>query len=200
MPIWHSPLRKRIGAAERSAQPREIPNGSHGEGDWAGSGGSKSSGHLPGAPLWKNVTLASVHDLFSRLGFVRERGARRATTEQIAKLGIRAHSVDQDISLLSGGNQQKAILARWILRDPELLLLDEPTAGIDIGAKTEIHALIRDLASKGLALLVSSSEFDELIGLCHRILVMRDGRIIDEVDGHDATEHGLVLLATGGGQ
>jgi ABC-type sugar transport system ATPase subunit len=158
----------------------------------------KIQGIFPGTALWKNVTLASLDDLFSKLGFVKERQARRATTAQIAKLDIRANSIYQDISFLSGGNQQKGILARWILRDPELLLLDDPTAGIDIGAKTEIYALIRDLAGQGVAILLSSSEFDELIGLCHRILIMRDGKIIDEVDGCNTTEHSLVLLATGG--
>jgi len=159
----------------------------------------KVQGIFPGTALWKNVTLASLHDLFSNHGFIKEREARAATAAQIAKLQIRAHSVDQDISFLSGGNQQKGILARWILRDPEVLLLDDPTAGIDIGAKTEIYELIRNLASQGVAILLSSSEFDELIGLCHRILVMRDGKIINEVDGSTANEHSLVLLATGGG-
>ena len=160
----------------------------------------KVQGIFPGTSLWKNVTLPSIHDLFSRLGFVTEAQARRATTEQAAQVGIRAHSISQDIALLSGGNQQKAILARWMLRAPKLLLLDEPTAGIDVGAKSEIHALIRQLADRGVAVLVASSEFDELIGLCHRILIVRDGQIIGEVDGASATERSLVLLATGGGQ
>jgi ABC-type sugar transport system ATPase subunit len=158
----------------------------------------KVQGIFPGTSLWKNVTLASVHDLFSRLGIVTVRQARKVTLEQVERLGIRAHSIGQDISLLSGGNQQKAIIARWILRNPDILLLDEPSAGIDIGAKAEIHELIRDLARQGVAIVVSSSEFDELIGLCHRIVIMRDGTIINEVDGAAATEHSLVLWATGG--
>jgi ABC-type sugar transport system ATPase subunit len=158
----------------------------------------KVQGIFPGTSLWENVTLASVHDFFSKFGVVREGQARKVTVEQVDRLRIRAHSIDQDISLLSGGNQQKAIIARWILRDPDVLLLDEPSAGIDIGAKAEIHDLIRDLAKPGVAILVSSSEFDELIGLCHRVLIMRDGTIINEVDGAAATEHSLVLLATGG--
>ncbi len=158
----------------------------------------KIQGIFAGTALWKNVMLASVHDLFARLGFVKEGLARRNTQEQAKRLDIRFNSINQDIGLLSGGNQQKAILARWILRDPKLLLLDDPTAGIDVGAKSEIHVLIGELASQGVAILVSSSEFDELIGLCHRILVMRDGRIIDEVDGKNVTEQALVLAATGG--
>ena len=160
----------------------------------------KVQGIFAGTALWKNMMLASVHDLFARLGFVKEGQARQTCMEQAKRLDIRFRSIDQDIGFLSGGNQQKAILARWILRDPILLLLDDPSAGIDIGAKSEIHALIGELASQGVAILVSSSEFDELIGFCHRILVIRDGRIIDEVDGANVTEHALVLAATGGAQ
>ena len=158
----------------------------------------KLQGIFAGTALWKNMMLASVHDMFARFGFVRERQARITTAEQAKRLDIRFRNMQQDIGFLSGGNQQKAILARWILRDPKLLLLDDPTAGIDVGAKSEIHALIGELADQGVAILVSSSEFDELIGLCHRILVIRDGRIIDQVDGMSATEHALVLKATGG--
>jgi ABC-type sugar transport system ATPase subunit len=160
----------------------------------------KVQGIFAGTALWKNMMLASVHDLFARLGFVKERQARQTSMEQAKRLDIRSRTINQDIGFLSGGNQQKAILARWILRDPRLLLLDDPTAGIDVGAKSEIHALIGELASQGVAILVSSSEFDELIGLCHRILVIRDGRIIDAVDGTNVTEHALVLAATGGVQ
>ncbi|MFN0317919.1 MAG: sugar ABC transporter ATP-binding protein [Burkholderiales bacterium] len=158
----------------------------------------KVQGIFAGTALWKNMMLASVHDLFARLGFVKEKQARQTTAEHAKRLDIRFRTIHQDIGFLSGGNQQKVILARWILRDPKLLLLDDPTAGIDVGAKSEIHALIGELASQGVGILVSSSEFDELIGLCHRILVIRDGRIIDEVDGMTATEHSLVLKATGG--
>jgi ABC-type sugar transport system ATPase subunit len=160
----------------------------------------KEQGIFAGTALWKNMMLASVHDLFARLGFVTEGLALQTCQEQAKRLDIRFSTINQDIGFLSGGNQQKAILARWILRDPRLLLLDDPTAGIDVGAKSEIHALIGELASQGVAILVSSSEFDELIGLCHRILVIRDGRIVQEVDGAAATEHALVLAATGGRQ
>ena len=155
-------------------------------------------GIFSGAAVWKNVTLASTHDLFAKLGFVREREARQATQDQVRKLDIRCHSIHQEIGYLSGGNQQKTILARWIMRNPQLLFLDDPTAGIDVGAKAEIHTLIRELAHAGIALLVVSSEFDELIDLCHRILVIRDGKIIEAFDGMNATEQALVLAATGG--
>jgi ABC-type sugar transport system ATPase subunit len=111
---------------------------------------------------------------------------------------VRCASPDQALGSLSGGNQQKAILGRWVLREPRVLLLDEPTAGIDVGAKSEIYALARRLAARGMGLLIASSEFDELIGLCHRILVMRHGQIIQEFRGENATEHALAVAATGG--
>jgi rhamnose transport system ATP-binding protein len=151
-----------------------------------------------GASVWQNMTLASLHDLFARFGFVRESQARQASSRQVETLDLRCRGINQEIGYLSGGNQQKAVLARWIMRNPRLRLLDDPTAGIDVGAKSEIHHLISNLARDGVAVLVASSEFDELIDVCHRILIIRDGRIIDEVDGSKATEQSLVLAATGG--
>ena len=158
----------------------------------------KAQGIFTGSSVWKNVSLASTHDLFFKLGIVREGEARDVTRDQVKKLDIRCRNIFQDISYLSGGNQQKTVLARWISRNPQILLLDDPTAGIDVGAKAEIHGMIRELARSGVAVLMVSSEFDELIDLCHRVLVMRDGRIVDEFDGDAATEQLLVLAATGG--
>ncbi|KHQ50125.1 MULTISPECIES: sugar ABC transporter ATP-binding protein [Mameliella] len=158
----------------------------------------KLMGIFAGKPLWQNIALASFRDLFSRGGLVRRAEARKAALEEVARLGIRAASIDLDIGFLSGGNQQKAIIARWLLRAPKLLLLDEPTAGIDIGAKAEIHALVRELAEAGMGVLVASSEFDELIGLCDRILVIRKGRIESPDPADERDEGALVLMATGG--
>ena len=158
----------------------------------------KLQGIFAGAALWRNIGMASFHDLFSWAGFVDEGKARTAASEQMRRLNVRATSPNQNIAVLSGGNQQKAILGRWVLRRPKVLLLDEPTAGIDVGAKAEIYQLIRQLAADGTAIIVASSEFEELIGLCHRILIMRDGRIVRDVDGRQATEHALATYATGG--
>ena len=158
----------------------------------------KAQGIFTGSSVWKNVSLASTHDLFVKMGIVKEGEARDVTRNQVKKLDIRCRNIFQDISFLSGGNQQKAVLARWISRNPRILLLDEPTAGIDVGAKAEIHRMIRELARSGVAVLMVSSEFDELIDLCHRVLVIRDGKIVDEFDGDAATEQRLVLAATGG--
>ena len=159
----------------------------------------KALGIFAGTETWRNIAVASYRDRFSKAGFVAKSAALAGAARQIKRLGIRVRSPHQDISLLSGGNQQKAIVGRWLLREPDLLLLDEPTAGIDIGAKNEIYALIRDLSASGVAILIASSEFDELIGLCHRILVMSDGRIAQEFDGANVSEHALLLVATGGG-
>jgi len=98
---------------------------------------------------------------------------------------------------LSGGNQQKTLLARSLAATPKVLMVDEPTRGIDVGAKAEIHALLRDYARAGRGVVVISSEMPELIGLCDRILVMREGRLAGEVEGRTATERELIQLAAG---
>ena len=98
---------------------------------------------------------------------------------------------------LSGGNQQKVVLARWLLRDCRVLLLDEPTRGVDVGAKRDIYFLIQRLAREGLAVIVVSSELMELIGLCHRVAVMRAGRIVTTLDAEHLTEEQLIAHATG---
>jgi rhamnose transport system ATP-binding protein len=157
----------------------------------------RTQGIFPGVPIWKNAVFASVHDLFrGALGFVRESSARRAVQQAVRGFNIRARSVNDEIQYLSGGNQQKVILARWLMRQPRILLLDDPTAGIDIGAKAEIHSLIRTMAQEGISVVMASSEFPELIEISHRILVLRAGQIIQEVDPASATEALLVALTT----
>ena len=101
----------------------------------------------------------------------------------IARLAIKARGIDTPVGRLSGGNQQKVVIGRWLAAAPRVLILDEPTRGVDIGARAEIHRLIRDLAAKGMAVLVISSEPDELPDLCDRVLVMAEGRIVRELAG-----------------
>lgn len=157
----------------------------------------RTQGIFPGVPIWKNAVFASVHDLFrGPFGLVRERSARRAVKEAAERFNIRAHSLNDEIQYLSGGNQQKVILARWLMRKPLVLLLDDPTAGIDIGAKAEIHALIRSMAREGISIIIASSEFPELLEISHRILVVRGGRIVKEVDPYSASEALLVAMTT----
>ena len=109
-------------------------------------------------------------------------------------------SLDDLIGSLSGGNQQKVVLAKWLMSGPKVLILDNPTQGVDVGAKEEIYAIIHRLAGEGVAVIVLSSEAQEIIRVCDRSLVMFHGRIVGEVSGSDMNEHNIMYLATGGGQ
>ena len=141
-----------------------------------------------------NVALAVLGRL-SRLGFVRATAERALAADYIAQLGIRTPSADQLVAKLSGGNQQKVVLARWLATKPSLLVLDEPTRGIDVGAKAEIYAIIDELAHAGVAVLMVSSELPEVLGLADRIYVMAGGTITGELAGDEATEEAVLALA-----
>ena len=156
-----------------------------------------AQGLVPDFEIWRNVSLPALRGV-SRLRFLlagareRERG-----WEAIRRLGIKASSPDILVRDLSGGNAQKVTIAKWLFSDIKILLLDEPTAGIDIGAKAEILRLIRQLADEGKSIVIVSSEFEELLAVADRILVMRDGRCVAERAIHDTSEHDLLLLASG---
>ena len=141
----------------------------------------------------KNVTIADLRR-FSRVLLDVGRERRRARSSSRALKTV-PDDPDRAVRLLSGGNQQKVVLARWLLHECRLLLLDEPTRGVDIATKAEIYRIISDLAGAGLGVLVVSSELEELVGICTRILVMRDGEIVAEVDGAVATERELLRHA-----
>jgi len=141
----------------------------------------------------KNVTIADLRR-FSRL-LLDVRTERRTAQEHLRSLKTVPDDPDRPVRLLSGGNQQKVVLARWLLHECRVLLLDEPTRGVDVATKAEIYRIVRDLAAAGLGVLVVSSELEELVGLCTRILVMRDGEIVAEVDGNSATERELLRHA-----
>jgi len=119
-----------------------------------------------------------------------------AAGRHVRQLGIRTPSLAQPVKLLSGGNQQKVVIAKWLLRDCDILFFDEPTRGIDVGAKAEIHALIDALAAEGKAIVMISSELPEILRLSHRILVMCEGRVTGELGAHEATQEGIMQLAT----
>ena len=142
----------------------------------------------------ENVTLC-VPDRISRFGFLRRAAVLLVASEQVERMRVKTSSLDQLVSNLSGGNQQKVVLGRWLARAPRVLILDEPTRGIDVGAKAEIYRLIAQLAANGIAILVISSELPELIGLSDRILVMAAGRIVGEVPRAEATEQRVLNLA-----
>ncbi|MET3986887.1 sugar ABC transporter ATP-binding protein [Streptomyces sp. PvR034] len=141
-----------------------------------------------------NTTLAVLGPL-SRLRFVRRRAERRLAREFTDRLRVRTPSIEHPVRELSGGNQQKVVLARWLARRPKVLVLDEPTRGIDVGAKAEIYRIIADLAQAGVALLVISSELPEVLGLADRVVVMQGGRITGELSRAEATEERVLALA-----
>lgn len=136
-------------------------------------------------------------DQLTRWGFIRGTDESARVQQAIQSFGIRTRGPDQAIGTLSGGNQQKCILARWLSRDPQVLLLDEPTRGVDVGAKAEIHALIDRLAGKGNAVLLISSDLPEVIGMSDRALVMHRGTISAELQRSDMTQEKILLAASG---
>lgn len=154
----------------------------------------KSQGLVLDWSLTKNVSISDL-GRFSRAGLLDIRSERAEVREQLQALNTVPDDVDRVARLLSGGNQQKVVLARWLLRHCRVLLLDEPTRGVDVPTKAEIYRLITDLAKAGLGVLVVSSELEELVGICTRVLVMRKGEIVAEVDGTTATEQELLRHA-----
>ncbi len=142
----------------------------------------------------ENASLAILRQL-SRFHFVRSRLERSVASGFVEKLKVRTPSLEQEVGKLSGGNQQKVVLARWLAAKPKVLILDEPTRGIDIGAKAEIYHLIDELANEGLGIMLISSELPEILGLSDRIYVMQNGRITGELSGAEATEEAVLGLA-----
>ncbi len=146
----------------------------------------------------QNTVVARLQELSSRLlGLIDFPRARAEAQRLVEELDIRTPSLEQAVRNLSGGNQQKVIIARWMARAPSILILDEPTRGIDVGAKAEIHALMRRLADQGVAILMISSELPEVLGVSDRVLVMREGRIVAEFHRQEATQDQVMLYATG---
>jgi len=145
-----------------------------------------------------NVSLPSMHRRARAGMFVDDHAERRLAEDAVARLAIKAPHVDQSVGLLSGGNQQKVVLGKWLAVDPAVLLLDEPTRGIDVGSKAEIYALLHDLAGRGLAILLASSEMEEVMGVCDRVLVMHEGRITGELPRAAFSEQAILQLAVGG--
>jgi ribose transport system ATP-binding protein len=143
-----------------------------------------------------NVCLASM-DRVSRLRFVSSLRETAIAEEQRQRLNIRTPDVRQTVGLLSGGNQQKVVLGKWLCRSPRLLVLDEPTRGVDVGAKSEIYALMANLARQGIAILMISSDLEEILGMSNRVLVMHEGRLAGELARDALSEEAIMTLATG---
>ena len=145
-----------------------------------------------------NFSLAALGWL-SRFGFIDRAAERRLAETWVTQLGVKTSSLEQISGRLSGGNQQKIVLGKWLANNPRLLILDEPTRGIDVGAKAEIHRIMGDLARQGVAILLISSELPEVLGMSDRVLVMREGRFVAEFGRADATPEGVGAAMMGSG-
>jgi ribose transport system ATP-binding protein len=156
----------------------------------------KRSGLVLGMTIAENVTLPDL-PAHARGGLVRPGSEARAAEEQRRSLRIRAPSVSAGAGTLSGGNQQKVVLGKWLGMRPRALLFDEPTRGVDVGAKGEIYALMRGLADKGAAVLMISSDMEEVIGVSDRVAVMHEGRIAGVLERAEVNEPNILRLATG---
>ena len=124
------------------------------------------------------------------------KGDERRCLEMVKKLNIKVSDIDNPVKSLSGGNQQKVLLAKWLLLEPKILIIDEPTRGIDIAAKSEIYAILKDLAARGIAVIMVSSEIPEILGICDRLIVMRDGQMIKEMSIEEANEEKIGYYST----
>jgi len=156
----------------------------------------KHFGLALGMDVQNNIALSSLRRFVRRGLFVDARALRDTAHAYVRQLAIRTPSVAQPVRLLSGGNQQKIVIAKWLLRDCDILFFDEPTRGIDVGAKSEIYKLLDALAADGKAIVMISSELPEVLRMSHRILVMCEGRVTGELSAAEATQEKIMQLAT----
>jgi ribose transport system ATP-binding protein len=143
-----------------------------------------------------NVGLSSLHELFQSFGFMKDKAMRAKTKHYVGALRIKTPSIAQTAKNLSGGNQQKVVIAKWLVKDCDVLIFDEPTRGIDVGAKDEIYRLLNDLAQQGKSIIMISSELPEVLRMSHRIVVMSEGRVTGVLEAHEASQQAVMHLAT----
>jgi ABC-type sugar transport system, ATPase component len=156
----------------------------------------RSTGIFPVLSVLENTVIANVDRYINRFGILDDKKRREDTEEGIRKLNTKTPSFKTLIQDLSGGNQQKVLLAKWLLTEPDILILDEPTRGIDVGAKYEIYSIIVELAKQGKSIIMISSEMPELLGMSDRIMIMCNGRLSGIIDGRTATEEKIMTLAS----
>jgi rhamnose transport system ATP-binding protein len=144
----------------------------------------------------RNATMTRMGAL-SRFGLIGSGAENRLAREWATRLQLKFHRLENPARFLSGGNQQKVVLAKWLATEPKLLILDEPTRGIDVGTKAEVHRLMSELAGRGLAVLMISSELPEVLGMADRVLVMHEGRLTAELSRTEADEESVIRAATG---
>jgi rhamnose transport system ATP-binding protein len=144
----------------------------------------------------RNVVLASLARV-TRRGLIAAGLSRQTAASWLERLQVKYGRLSDSVSTLSGGNQQKVVLAKWLSRKPRVIIVDEPTRGIDVGTKAEVHRLLQNLAAEGVAVLVISSELPEILLLADRILVIREGRLVEEIARADANEENVIAAAAG---
>ncbi|KOC91454.1 sugar ABC transporter ATP-binding protein [Winslowiella iniecta] len=156
----------------------------------------KKSGLFLVLSVMENMSIVNMPEYSAKAGFVSHVQMAKDCMEQIRRLNIKTPTMDQIINNLSGGNQQKVLIARWLLAQPKILILDEPTRGIDVGAKAEIYRLISELANRGVAIIMVSSELPEILGMSDRVMVMHEGRITGILDKENADQETIMSLAS----
>ena len=154
----------------------------------------KTDGLMLPMSVRDNLSFAAL-DRFSRAGLVNASKEAQANADMVKRLSIKAPELGNAVGTLSGGNQQKVVIAKWLMNEPRVILLNDPTRGIDVGTKQEIYLLLRRLADEGAAVLLYSTDYAELIGCCDRVAVFYDGRIVRWLAGAELTEHALVSSA-----
>ena len=154
-------------------------------------------GIIKTASVRDNMSIAALSQFCSKSGFVKKNAEKKAVSEMIGQMSVKVANAGMLITSLSGGNQQKAIIGRWLMTAPKLLILDEPTRGIDVGAKSEIYSIMGELAAQGMAIIVVSSEMPEILGVCSRIYTVRSGAIVFECEKEEASQELLGSHALG---
>ena len=158
----------------------------------------KGEGVFLDMPIAANISALDIGRVSGRTGLISETLEQGQAEELGRRLGLKCGRLSDPVSTLSGGNQQKVAIAKLLSVGPKVIILDEPTRGVDVGAKAEIHRILRDLAGEGVGVIVISSEMPELIGLCDRVLVIREGRLTGEVEAEAMTEENIMRLASVG--
>ena len=155
----------------------------------------KLQGLVLGMSVGKNTTLAALKAVANKAGFINHKHEKDMADKFVKALEVKTPSNDQLVKNLSGGNQQKVVIAKWLANNPDILILDEPTRGIDVGAKKEIHQLMSDLANQGVAIIMISSELPEVLGMSDRVVVMHEGHIKGELDRAEADQVSIMKMA-----
>jgi rhamnose transport system ATP-binding protein len=156
----------------------------------------KDQGLFLGMSQRKNATITYLRD-FSTVGAIRSGAERRGAAEELTAMGVSPVTPNGEVAVLSGGNQQKVLFAKTLLRRPRVLILDEPTRGVDVGARRAIYDIVVDLVAAGMAVILISSEYEEVANMSHRLLVLRDGRVTAELDASEATHDAALAAAFG---